>query len=158
MRILDGVSPSPFIEHSHEEVWNLVPGLNRELNQLARDFLPTMKRSKRLVIAIGAESLVGGQEVRVKTLAYELAAVCSDSLKLLNDRYTETSRDGLIGQVVRDTKVLGSIASLIETNGMDGESAQALRLAYRAFRNSCAGLWLFEFAPEGRPRFLAGAL
>lgn len=143
-------------EHSHEEVWNVVPGLSPELNQLALDLLPTMKRAKRLVIRIGAAGLQGDSPKGVVALAYELAAICNESAERTATRYEGAVTDGLIGQIVRDTKFLGDQANLIATFGMDGESARSLRLAYRAFRNSCALLWFFEFAPEGRPRFLRG--
>ncbi|MDP1720065.1 MAG: hypothetical protein Q8L08_03585 [Candidatus Nanopelagicaceae bacterium] len=144
-------------EHSHEEVWNVVPGLSPELNQLAHDLLPTMKRAKRLVIRIGAAGLQGDSPNGVVALAYELAAICSESAEQIAHRYEGAAKDGPIGQIVRDLKFLAESANHIATFGMDGESAKALRLGYRAFRNSCALLWFYEFAPEGRPRFLRGA-
>ena len=143
-------------EHSHEEVWNLVPGLNAELKQLARDLLPAIKRSKRLVIRLGAASLQDELPEVIVAFSYELAATCNDSVRQITDRYEGALNDGLIGQIVRDLKSLGAQANSIVTFGMDGESARSMRLAYRTFRNSCSVLWLFEFAPEGRPRFIRG--
>lgn len=142
--------------HSHEEVWNVVPGLSPELNQMARDLLPTLKRAKRLVIRIGAAGLQGDSSKGVVALAYELAAICHESAEQITARYEGAVKDGVVGQIVRDAKFLGDQANLIATFGLDGESARSLRLAYRSFRNSSALLWFFEFAPEGRPRFLRG--
>lgn len=149
-----GAGQSMVAEHSHQEVWNLVPGLDRELNHLAHDLLPTMKQAKRLVIRIGAEALQGKSPENVAALAYELAAVATDATRRVTNKFEGAKGDGPVGQIVRDLKFLAERSHHIANFGMDGESAKSLRLAYRAFRNSCALLWLFEFAPEGRPRFL----
>lgn len=145
-------------EHGHEEVWNLVPGLNAELNLLAHELLPTMKQAKRLVIRIGAEGLQEKSPENVAALAYELAAVVTDAAKRVTNKFEGARGDGLVGQIVRDLKYLAEKAHHIATFGIDGESAKSLRLGYRAFRTSCALLWLYEFAPEGRPRFSRGGL
>lgn len=137
--------------HSHEEVWNLVPGLTPELNKLAVDILPTMKRYKRLIISIGAASLSGDSEEQVRVLAEELARVADLAAKLIAMRYSAASEDALIGQIVRETQMLGSQASVIALHGVDGEAARSLRVAYRSLRNSCTALWLYEFVPEGNP-------
>ena len=156
MKTISGVGGTALAEHSHEEVWNLVPGLNAELKQLARDLLPAIKRSKRLVIRLGAASLQDELPEVIVAFSYELAATCNDSVRQITDRYADALNDGLIGPIVRDIKYLGDIATVIATFGMDEESARSMRLAYRSFRNSCALLWLYEFAPEGRPQFKAG--
>lgn len=156
MNNIGGVDQSMMAEHSHEEVWNLVPGLNAQLNQLAHDLLPTMKRAKRLVIRIGAAGLQGDSPKGVVALAYELAAICNEAAEQVATRHQDAAKDGLITQIVRDIKFLGDQANAVANFGIDGESAKALRLAYRAFRNSCALMWLYEFAPEGRPRFVRG--
>lgn len=156
MKNLGGAGSPLVAEHSHEEIWNLAPGLNPQLEQLAHDLLPAMKRYKRLIIRIGAAGLTGGSLMGVEALAQELADVCSSSALLVTNRYEGALGEGLIGQIVRETKILGHHASAIASFGVDGDSARSLRLAYRALRNSCAGLWLFEFAPEGRPQFLRG--
>jgi hypothetical protein len=142
--------------HSHEEVWNLVPGLTPELGRLALDLLPSMKQSKRLIIRIGAEALQEKSPENIRALAYELAAVVSDSAKRITDKYETASGEGPVGQIVRNLKYLAETADHIVTFGMDGESAKSLRLGYRAFRNSCALMWFYEFAPEGRTKFLRG--
>jgi len=143
--------------HSHEEVWNLVPGLTPELGKLALDLLPSMKRYKRLIILIGAASLSGDPEKQVTALAEELAMVAGQTARLIAVRYAEAMNDGLIGQIVRETQMLGSQASVIALHGVDGEAARSLRVAYRVLRNSCTALWQFEFVPEGNPlTFVAG--
>ncbi|MDP1711541.1 MAG: hypothetical protein Q8K86_03675 [Candidatus Nanopelagicaceae bacterium] len=152
-----GGGQSMVAEHSHEEVWNLVPGLDRELSHLAHDLLPTMKQCKRLVIRIGAEALQGKSPENVAALAYELAAVATEAERRITNKFEGARGDGPIGQIVRNLKFLAERANHIATFGMDGESAKALRLGYRAFRNACALMWFYEFAPEGRPRFLRGA-
>jgi hypothetical protein len=137
--------------HSHEEVWNLVPRLTPELGKLAIDLLPSMKRYKRLIIAIGAAWLCGDSEKQVTALAEELAVVAGHTARLIAVRYEGISTDVLIGQIVRETQVLASQASLIALHGVDGEVARALRVTYRALRNSCTALWQYEFVPEGNP-------
>ncbi len=135
--------------HSHEEVWNLVPGLAPELGKLALDLLPSMKRYKRLIILIGAASLSGDVEKQVTALAQELATVAGQTARLIAVRYEGASTDALIGQIVRETQMLGSQASVIALHGVDGEAARSLRVAYRTLRNSCTTLWQYEFVPEG---------
>lgn len=137
--------------HSHEEVWNLVPGLTPELSKLAMDLLPSMKRYKRLIILIGAASLSGDAEQQVTALAQELAMVAGQTARLIAVSYEGASTDALIGQIVRETQLLGSQASVIALHGVDGEAARSLRVAYRTLRNSCTALWQFEFVPEGNP-------
>lgn len=137
--------------HSHEEVWSLVPGLTPELGKLALDLLPSMKRYKRLIILIGAASLSGDAEKQVAALAEELAMVAGQTARLIAVRYEGASKDALIGQIVRETQILGSQASVIALHGVDGEAARGLRTAYRSLRNSCTALWQFEFVPEGNP-------
>jgi len=137
--------------HSHEEVWDLVPGLTPELEKLALDLLPSMKNYKRLIIAIGAASLSGDAEVQVTAYVEELATVAGQTARLIAVRYAGSMNDGLIGQIVRETQMLGSQASVIALNGVDGEAARSLRVAYRTLRNSCTSLWQYEFVPEGNP-------
>ncbi len=137
--------------HSHEEVWNLVPGLTPELTKLAMDLLPSMKRYKRLIVLIGAASLSGGAEKQVTDSAQELAMMAGQMARLIAVRYEGASTDALIGQIVRETQMLGSQASVIALHGADAEVARSLRVAYRALRNSCTALWQYEFVPEGNP-------
>lgn len=137
--------------HSHDEVWNLVPGLTPELSKLAADLLPSMKRYKRLIILIGAASLSGDTEKQVTGFAQELAMVAGQTARLVAVRYEGASTDVLIGQIVRETQMLGSQANVIALRGVDGEAARSLRIAYRTLRNSCTALWQFEFVPEGNP-------
>ena len=138
-------------EHSHEEVWNLVPGLTPQLGALARDLLPAMKRYKRLIILIGAVSLNDGAEEKVSALAEELASVAGQTARVIAVRYAEAMNDGFIGQIVRETQILGNQAHEITLHGIDGAAAGSLRIAYRTLRNSCTALWQFEFVPEGNP-------
>ena len=140
--------------HSHEEVWNLVPGLTPELGKLALDLLPSMKRYKRLIIAIGAASLSGDSEKQVTASAEELAMVAGQTARLIAVRYAEAMNDALIGQIVHQTQMLGSQASVIALRGVDGEAARSLREAYRTLRNTCTALWQYEFVPEGNPMTL----
>lgn len=142
--------------HSHEEVWNLVPGLTPELAKLALDLLPSMKRYKRLIILIGAASLKGDSEKQVSALAHELTTVAGQTARLIAVRHAEAMNDGLVGQIVRETQMLGSHASVVALHGVDAEAARSLRVAYRALRNSCTALWQFEFVPEGNPLTLVG--
>ena len=137
--------------HSHEEVWNVVPELTPELGKLAMDLLPSMKRYKRLIILIGAASLSGDAEKQVTGLAQELAMVAGQTARLIAVRYDGASTDALIGQIVRETQMLGSQASVIALHGVDGEAARSLRVAYRKLRSSCTALWQYEFVPEGKP-------
>jgi hypothetical protein len=137
--------------HSHEEVWNLVHGLTPELNKLAMDLLPSMKRYKRLIVMIGAASLSGDLEKQVTSLAQELAMVAGQTAQLIESRYEGASTDALIGQIVCETKMLASQANVIALHGVDGEAARSLRVAYRTLRNSCTALWQYEFVPEGNP-------
>lgn len=142
--------------HSHEEVWNVVPGLTPELTNLAMDLLPAMKRYKRLIIMIGAASLSGDAEKQVTGHAQELATVAGQTARLIAVRYEGASKDALISQIVRETQMLGSQASVIALHGVDGEAARSLRVAYRTLRNSCTALWQYEFVPEGNPLTLVG--
>lgn len=137
--------------HSHEEVWNVVPGLTPELTNLAMDLLPAMKRYKRLIIMIGAASLSGDAEQQVTGHAQELATAAGQTARLIAVRYEGASKDALISQIVRETQMLGSQASVIALHGVDGEAARSLRVAYRTLRNSCTALWQYEFVPEGNP-------
>ncbi len=137
--------------HSHEEVWNVVPGLTPELSKLAMDLLPSMKRYKRLIILIGAASLTGDTEKRVTGLAQELAMVAGETAQLIAARYESATTDVLIGQIVRETQMLRSQANVIVLQGVGGETARSLRVAYRTLRNSCTALWQYEFMPEGNP-------
>lgn len=137
--------------HSHEEVWNVVHGLPPMLTNLAFDLLPSMKRYKRLIILIGAASLTGDAEKQVSGLAQELATVAGRTARLIADRYEGASPDALIGQIIRETQMLGSQASVIALHGVDGEAARSLRVAYRTLRNSSTALWQYEFVPEGNP-------
>lgn len=137
--------------HSHEEVWNLVPGLTPELRNLAVDLLPSMKQYKRLIILIGAASLQGDAEKQVTVLAQELARLAGQTARLVAVRHAEAMNDGLVGQIVRETQMLGSQASVIALHGVDGAAARSLHVAYRTLRNSCTALWQFEFVPEGNP-------
>lgn len=154
MKNLGGAGSLLVAEHSHEEIWNLAPGLNPQLEQLAHDLLPAMKRYKRLIILIGAASLSGGAETQVTALAQELATVSGQTARLIAIRYAEAMDDGFIGQIVRETQMVGREATAIALYGMDGESARLLRVAYRTLRNSCSALWQFEFVPEGNPLYL----
>ena len=137
--------------HSHEEVWNLLPGLTPELSKLAMDLLPSMKRYKRLIILIGAASLSGDVEKQVSAFAEELAMVAGQTTRMIGVRYADAMNDVLISQIVRETQMLGSQASVIALHGVDAEAARSLRVAYRTLRNSCTALWQFEFVPEGNP-------
>lgn len=137
--------------HSHEEVWNLVPGLTPELGKLALDLLPSMKRYKRLIILIGAASLNDSAEKHVRALAEELALVAGQTARIIAIRHGESLRDGLVGQILLETEILGRQAGRIALHGVDGEAARSLRIAYRTLRNSCTALWQFEFVPEGNP-------
>jgi len=137
--------------HSHEEVWNLVHGLPPQLTNLAFDLLPSMKRYKRLIIMIGAASLSGDAEKQVTGLAQELAKVAAQTAQMILDCCDGASTDPVISQIVRETKMLGSQASVIALHGVDGQAARALRVAYRTLRNSCTVLWQYEFVPEGNP-------
>jgi len=143
--------------HSHEEVWNLVPGLTPELSKLAMDLLPSMKRYKRLIISIGAASLSGDVEQQVGSYAEELAMAAGQTARMIGVRYADSMNDVLIAQIVRETQMLGSQASVIALHGVDGAAVRSLRVAYRTLRNSCTALWKFEFVPEGNPlTFVAG--
>ena len=137
--------------HSHEEVWNVVPGLTPKLSKLAMDLLPSMKRYKRLIILIGAASLTGDTEKRVTGLAQELAMVAGETAQLIASRYESATTDVLISQIARETQMLRSQANVIALQGVDGEAARSLRVAYRTLRNSCTALWQYEFVPEGNP-------
>lgn len=137
--------------HNHEEAWNLVHGLPPELTNLAFDLLPSIKRYKRLIIMIGAASLSGDSEEKVTVLAQELAKVASQTAKMITDTCERASTDPVIIQIVRETKMLGSQASVIALHGVDGQAARSLRVAYRTLRNSCTALWQYEFVPEGNP-------
>ena len=141
--------------HSHEEVWNLVPDLTPELRNLAKDLLPSMKRYKRLIILIGAASLTGGTEKGVRKYAEELAIVAGQTARGIGVRYASAINDALIGQIVRETELLGSRATAMALYGVDVGAAKSLRLAYRTLRNSCTALWQFEFVPEGNPLTLS---
>ncbi|HEX7404906.1 MAG TPA: hypothetical protein VF307_03165 [Candidatus Nanopelagicaceae bacterium] len=156
MNNLARLGQSMVVSHSHEEVWNLAPGLSPEFTYLAQDLLPAMKQYKRLIIRIGAASLGSSSSPAIETLGQELSSVCNNSVMLMTDRYASALDEGLVGQIIRETTSLGNQAMLISSFGMDGESARSLRLAYRALRSSCALLWLYEFAPEGRPQFVGG--
>ena len=144
--------------HSHEEVWNLVPGLTPELGQLAREILPSMKQYKRLIILIAAASLNGDSESQIKVLANELVGLANQtSMRIIAD-HPDSANDGFISQIVRETKILGNVAGVIALRGIDGSIAYSLRIAYRTLRNSCTALWQFEFVPEGNPlSMVAGA-
>lgn len=137
--------------HSHEEVWNLVHGLPPQLTNLAFDLLPSMKRYKRLIIMIGAASLSGETEEKVILLAKELAKVADQTARRIGDNCEKATTDPLIGQIVRETKMLASQANVIALRGVDADAARSLRLAYRTLRNSCTALWQYEFVPEGNP-------
>lgn len=137
--------------HSHEEVWNLVHGLPPQLTNLAFELLPSMKRYKRLIIMIGAASLSGDSGEKVTVLAHELAKVAGQSAQMITESCEIASSDPVISQIVRQTKMLGSQASVIALHGVDGEAARSLRVAYRNLRNSCTALWQYEFVPEGNP-------
>ena len=137
--------------HSHEEVWNLVHGLPPELSKLAMNLLPSMKRYKRLIILIGAASLTGDTDKRVTGLAQELAMVAGETAQLIASRYESATTDVLISQIARETQMLRSQANVIALQGVDGEAARSLRVAYRTLRNSCTALWQYEFVPEGNP-------
>ncbi len=137
--------------HSHEEVWNLVPGLTPELNKLATDLLPSMKRYKRLIISIAAASLTGDTEKQVTRVAQDLAMIAGETARLVETRYPDASTDVLISEIVRQTLNLRSQANLIALHGIDGKTTSGLRDAYRNLRNTCTALWQFEFVPEGNP-------
>lgn len=137
--------------HSHEEVWNVVPGLTPELSTLAMDLLPSMKRYKRLIILIGAASLTGDVEKRVTGLAQELAMVAGETAQLIATKYEGATTDVLIGQILRETLMLRSQANVIALQGAGAETARSLRVAYRTLRNSCTALWQYEYVPEGNP-------
>lgn len=137
--------------HSHEEVWNIVHGLPPQLTNLAFDLLPSMKRYKRLIIMIGAASLSGDAEQQVTGLAEELARVAGQTARMITDSCERASSDPVISQIVRETKLLASQASVIALHGVDGEAARSLRVAYRSLRSSCTVLWQYEFVPEGNP-------
>jgi hypothetical protein len=137
--------------HSHEEVWNLVHGLPPQLTNLAFDLLPSMKRYKRLIIMIGAASLSGDAEQQVTGFAEELAKVAAQTAQMITANCEMALTDPLISQIVRETKMLGSQASVIALHGVDGDAARSLRVAYRTLRNSCTALWQYEFVPEGNP-------
>ncbi len=142
--------------HSHEEVWNLVLGLTPELNKLALDLLPSIKEYKRLMILIGASALQEDSRESVARLANELALATGHSARRIAIHYSDARNDVLIRQIIRQTQILGSQATLVVIQGMNIENARSLRIAYRALRNSCTALWQFEFAPEGNPLTLVG--
>lgn len=137
--------------HSHEEVWNLVPGLTPDLQKLAEDLLPAMKRYKQLIIGIGAAALKDSVSGEIASLARELARISGQTARDVAVRYEDAAHDVLVGQIVRETQLMGSQASVIALLGVNADSARALRVAYRNLRNSCTALWQFEFAPEGNP-------
>ena len=77
--------------------------------------------------------------------------VAGETAQLIASRYESATTDVLISQIARETQMLRSQANVIALQGVDGEAARSLRVAYRTLRNSCTALWQYEFVPEGNP-------
>jgi hypothetical protein len=140
----------PQLGHSHAERWAPAVGMQLELKGLARDMLPVLKNTKRLMIGLAALAIDESNRARVPGIARELSLLSHQSAQTINAHQDNPVEVVVAGPIVASLHQLEVWAQVAAQHGLGAETASGLRAAYRSLRSSCQVLWPSELIPEGR--------
>jgi hypothetical protein len=140
----------PQLSHSHAERWTPAAGMHTELRGLARDVLPLLKSTKRLMIGLAALAIDQSSKVRVPSVARELSLLTHQYVQDINEHHDSPIEVVVAGPIVSALRQLEVWAQVVAEHGLSAEAASGLRAAYRSLRDSCRVLWPSELIPEGR--------
>jgi hypothetical protein len=143
------------LAHSHEEQWQLQPGLDHRSRAFAHAILPLLRTVKAALIELGGLALTasGAQDaIRAQSVAARLAHVARRAQSALDA--ADATGAGLHAQSGM-TPALRQVSVWAEAVVADGgqvsrECAAGLGDGYRRLRAAAEVLWRHELVPEGR--------